>query len=375
MAGHLEPADDGAPTIYLHIGTPKSGTTYLQSRIVDNRDRAADQGLLWPGRSWGLHVAAARELRKLAPGERPARRGPWSRLTRRARRWDGRAVLISMEWLSGLKPHQVEAAVRSLEPARVEVICTARDLLRSFVAQGQEMAKNYRTWPWSQLEAEVLEDDGGKARRTFWRQQDLPRILSTWMRYVPADRVHLVTVPPAGADPEVLWRRFCEVVGVDGSEFTVPAHHNASLGVVSTTLMQRLNTVAAAQGMTRDFYQRAVHKTIAAELLGPRRKQEETIGLGDELDRFLRERSERMLADLRDLGVTLHGDWADLVPGPPLTGRRPDTVTDGELLEVAMEALVTLATRYTELAERTSPEEEDDLDLPRRVLARVRGRR
>lgn len=383
MASHPGHADDSLPTIYLHIGTPKSGTTYLQSRFAENHERAAAQGLFWPGPSWGRHVAAARELRKLAPGEEPARRGPWSRLAEDALAWNGRAVLISMEWLSSLQPHQIEAALASLEPARVEVVCTARDLVRSFVAQGQEMAKNYRTWPWSQLATEVLEDTGGPAHQTFWRQQDLPQILGAWLKFVPGDRVHLVTVPPAGADPEVLWHRFCDVLGVDGTGFTVPESDNASLGVVSTTLMQRLNTVAAARGLDHPVYKRAVHKTIGVDILGPRRKQEEPIGLSEELDHFLRERSDRMVAELRELGVDLHGDWADLVPGPPAKGRRPETVTDSELLEVAMEALVTLAVRHTEELEKARPQQRAGIGdqrrravrAARRVIARAKRRR
>jgi len=53
--------DEGSfPTIYLHIGTPKSGTTYLQSRMEANRERAREQGLLWPGPRWGVQVEAVR---------------------------------------------------------------------------------------------------------------------------------------------------------------------------------------------------------------------------------------------------------------------------------------------------------------------------
>jgi hypothetical protein len=331
------------PTVYLHIGTPKSGTTYLQSRFSANHRRAADQGLLWPGPSWDRHVAAVRELRRLDDGERPARRGPWMKLVREVLGWRGRAVLVSMEWMVGLTPRQVEVAVDSLRPARVEVVCTSRDLLRSFVAQGQEMAKNFRTWPWSRIVEEVLEDKGGPAHRVFWRQQDVPRILERWMAEVPADRVHLVTVPPPGADPEVLWQRFCEVLKVDGSDFEQPEQANESLGVVSTVLMQRLNAVARRHDLTHNVYDRALRQAVAVDVLGPRRGQEAPIAVDEDLEAFLRERAAGMVEELRGLGVRLHGEWEDLLPQHSTRGRRPEDVSDDELLDLSLEALVTLA--------------------------------
>jgi hypothetical protein len=357
------------PTVYLHIGTPKSGTTYLQSRFSANSERAAAQGLLWPGPGWGRHVAAARELRRLADGESPAADGPWLRLVHEARAWRGRAVLISMEWLASLSPHQIRAAVESLQPAPVEVICTARDLLRSFVAQGQEMSKNYRTWTWAQLEEEVLSEADGPAQRTFWRQQDLPRILGRWLEVVPGDGVHLVTLPPAGGDPGVLWERFCTVVGIDGSGFEEAPSANASLGVVSTALMQRLNAVAAERGLDHRVYKQALHKGVAVSILGPRRKQEGPIALGEEMDTYLRKRAERMVEELQGFGLDLLGEWSDLVPTAPLSGRRPTEISDSELLEVSLEALVTLAVQCTERRRARAP-----LGRARRVARRVRRR-
>jgi hypothetical protein len=331
------------PTVYLHIGTPKSGTTYLQSRFAANHRLAARQGLLWPGPSWDRHVAGVRELRRLPDGEQPAGGGPWQKLADDALGWGGDAVLISMEWLAALGPHQARMAVESLRPGRVEVICTARDLLRSFVAQGQEMAKNYRTWPWARIVEEVLADRGGPAHRAFWRQQDLAAILSRWGDLVGPDRVHLVTVPPPGAPPEVLWERFCAVLGIDGSGFTQPEQVNESLGVVSTVLMQRLNTVARSHDLPHLVYDRALRQAVAVDVLGPRRAREAPIAVSEELEEFLRERASQMLGDLQGLPLQLHGAWEDLLPRHSTHGRRPEEVSEAEILELALEALTTLA--------------------------------
>jgi hypothetical protein len=331
------------PTVYLHIGTPKSGTTYLQSRLVRNHDRAARQGLLWPGPHWGAHVDAARELVRLPDGTALSPGGPWSRMAADCRAWNGNAALISMEWMIRATPHQIRTAVESLEPCRVEVICTMRDLLRSVVAQWQEMTKNYRPWSWDQFVSEMMEEDpDGLARRTFWSQQDVPAILGRWLEVVSPDRVHLVSVPPSGGDPELLWLRFCDVLGVDGSGFEPPTQDNASLGVVSTVLMQRLNVDAARLGLSNRQYKQVVHNAVGRQVLAPLRKQEDPIGVRAEVDAWVRRRSEGMIKDISNLGIDVVGDLADLVPGPPLRGRDPGTVTESELLALCTEVVVAL---------------------------------
>ena len=46
-----------------------------------------------------------------------------------------------------------------------------------------------------------------------------PSIVATWSEVVSTDRVHLVTLPPSGSDPSVLWNRFCTTVGIDPAAF------------------------------------------------------------------------------------------------------------------------------------------------------------
>jgi hypothetical protein len=337
------------PTVYLHIGTPKSGTTYLQSRMARNQRRAASQGLLWPGPGWSAHVQAARELRRLRPGEVLAAHGPWSELAKRVTSWSGESALISMEWLIASTPEQIAAALDSLQPCRVEVIVTARDLLRTFVAQWQEMTKNYRPWGWEQFLAEVRDEDTiGRSREAFWSQQDVPVVLRRWAEQIPRDRIHLITVPPPGADPELLWSRFCGVLGIDGTRFGPPRYDNASLGVVSSILMQRLNVAALAQGVPHDVYKSVIHREVGRRILADRREVEGPIAVSDDMDAWIRRRSEQMLADIRAVGVDIVGDMDELVPARPLKGRQPNDVTDTELLDACAETLVRLGVRQHE---------------------------
>lgn len=334
------PAASEPARIYLHVGTPKSGTTYLQSRMVANHQELAAQGVLWPGPGWGRHVNAVRELVDLPKDRALDPEGRWASLAERARSWRGRAVVVSMEWMGSLRPHQVRAAVESLGPDRVEVICTARDLMRNFVAQAQEMAKNYRTWTWDQIEREVREGREGPAGRAFWAQQDVPRVLDLWAAQIPRDRIHLVTLPPPGGPREVLWERFCSVLGVDGSGFAEATASNDSLDVVSTALMQRLNVAAAEAGLPLPVYKRTLHRRVATQILGPRRDRSRPLGMSASMADFLSERSAEMVAELRQSGVDLVGSWEDLVPTGVPAGSTPGEVSDAEMLDLCVAVLV-----------------------------------
>ncbi len=335
-------AGSAGPTIFLHIGTPKSGTTYLQSRMVVNHDQAREQGLLWPGPEWKTHVEAVEDLRRLGPRMQLDPDGPWLSLAREAREWSGSRVLISMEWLVACGPRQIAAAVDSLQPARVEVICTARDLLRSFVGQWQEMTKNRRPWTWRQFVEAVVADRSGNAHRAFWWQQDVPGILRKWSESVSSDRIHLVTVPPQGSDPELLWQRFCSVLDLDGTSFRSPRQTNDSLGVVSAALMQRLNVRALDQGVTYQEYKRVFQGELAVKILAGKRDAEQPIAVSEDVDMWIRRRAELAVEDLRRLGIKVVGDVGELLPGPPIQGREPDDVEDAELLDTCIDAFVTL---------------------------------
>ena len=68
--------------VYLHVGTPKSGTTYLQRVLDHNRERLAAAGVLVVGERHGDRVHAAlvvredRRVETLSAGQQQS----WARL-------------------------------------------------------------------------------------------------------------------------------------------------------------------------------------------------------------------------------------------------------------------------------------------------------
>ena len=52
--------------VFLHVGLPKSGTSYVQRVLSENRERLMDEArLLFPGESWHDQVQAVRDVRQI----------------------------------------------------------------------------------------------------------------------------------------------------------------------------------------------------------------------------------------------------------------------------------------------------------------------
>jgi len=84
-----------ARRVYLHIGLPKTGTTYLQTLMWNNREVLAGQGVLLPGDSRRQHLWASCAVREDPNLVRRSPEAPaaWDRLTGELNGWDGTAVV------------------------------------------------------------------------------------------------------------------------------------------------------------------------------------------------------------------------------------------------------------------------------------------
>ena len=52
--------------MFLHVGSPKTGTTFLQDVLWSQREAAGEQGLLLPGERFHDHFLATLDVRGLA---------------------------------------------------------------------------------------------------------------------------------------------------------------------------------------------------------------------------------------------------------------------------------------------------------------------
>ena len=338
--------------VYLHLGSPKTGTTYLQDVLWRNQDSLAAAGVRYPGDVPEAHFHASMDLQGVQFQEDwfdenvP---GAWARLVDDARQWPG-TVVLSHELFCTADPAAVERAVSDLAFAELHLVCTARDLARQIPAVWQEDIKNRHVLSFAEFVAGVR---GGPEphylSELFWERQDLPAILRRWAAEVPAERVHVVTVPPE-QPPELLWERFCELLEIDPAAFDATVERpNRSLGVAETELVHRLNQQLDGR-IDWPGHDGVVKYGIATEILG-QRSSRTPLRLPDEDREWVHERADRMVAELIRRGYHVVGDLKELLPAPDAGGpaQHPDQAEQGEVLEVAVEALAGLAERYAEL--------------------------
>src|SRR5919204_5976607 len=135
--------------VYLHIGPPKTGTTYLQGVLRHWHAELREQGVLFPAAPTLDHFHAALDARgrhAFGVGEghdapRPKARGAWRRLVRAAMAHHG-TVVISHELLATADAEHARRAVADLTDAEVHVIATVRDPARQMVSSWQERVKH-----------------------------------------------------------------------------------------------------------------------------------------------------------------------------------------------------------------------------------------
>ncbi|MEZ5096675.1 MAG: hypothetical protein R2731_11500 [Nocardioides sp.] len=210
-----------ARRVVLHIGLMKSGTTFLQGRLNANREELASQGILFPGPTWARHSRAVSDL----IGSKRRVPGSWADFRDEIRAFDGDAV-VSMEYLASIGGPRISALAADFPAAEVHMVATVRDLGRTVPAMWQEALKNRQTWTWEEYVRSL--EKGGEAGRRFWRQQDAGKIVTRWTGRLGPEHVTVITVPPPGAAPEVLWDRFRELTGIRDAAWAEAPRANES---------------------------------------------------------------------------------------------------------------------------------------------------
>ena len=233
--------------VYLHIGAPKTGTTYLQDRLgLNAREPGPARGprpdpspLVSPGL---FHFRAALDLLGQDWGGPPGHaEGAWDALVRRVRRASG-TVIISHEILApGRRPTRSRKAMDDLADREVHVVYSARDLARQIPAAWQESIKQGRKWTYRRFLNRV------RARQLLVlpRLRPAHRARHLGRRRCPPERVHVVTVPQRARRRRRATSCGCGSAGRSAS--TPPGRPldsdraNRSLGVAETQVVRQLN--------------------------------------------------------------------------------------------------------------------------------------
>ena len=263
------------PRLYLHVGLMKTGTTYLQGLWRANHAALAEQGVWYPDdadrlqQRFAVWDLAGRRPRGADDNRIP---GAWQRLVDQLAAHRDETVLVSQEYLAPFTRRQARRAVDDLASAGhdVHVVLTVRDLGRVLASAWAEAVKNGTTTPWPAYVAAVADPDAvaRDPARAFWLAQDAPATVDVWASVVGPERVHLVTVPPAGADRGELLARTGRLVGFDPATMTRPGPGtNDSLGLAATEVVRRLGVLLDGRLNERQL-EWVVKRTIQKRLPG-----------------------------------------------------------------------------------------------------------
>jgi hypothetical protein len=340
--------------VLVHVGAPKTGTSFVQDLLFQNQEHLAEMGVLYPADRFDAHFLAALDLMELPWGglEHQAV-GAWDRLAEQVRAWEGTAI-ISHEILATASKQHVQRAMESFGPdAEVHVIVSVRDLVRQIPAEWQENVKHRRTVAYRDFLDRIMDPaSSGNVATWFWGVQDIPEILTRWSAELPAENVHVVTVPKPGAPRNLLWERFATAFALEADELDTSKveRSNPSLGVAEVAFVRRLNERVNNGVLPNENYRELVRELLAHRTLS-RREDAVRLRLPPDVRTWAVELSERWVEDLGSRGYDLIGDWEDLRPDAvdeaPYVD--PDAVTADEVEDVALQSLVTLLVRATEM--------------------------
>jgi hypothetical protein len=334
--------------VILHIGAPKTGTTYLQNVLWHNRKALADDGVLYPVRRPTEHFDATMDIREMRwDGVRnPAWHGAWDRLADRARQWSGPTTIISNEILGGANVDQINRMVDSLRPAEVSVVFTARDMARQLPSGWQEHLKHRLRVPFGQFVEELIElgrDTPKPYGEMFWSLHHAVEILARWEEVVPRENIHVVTVPQTGAAKDLLWNRFAQVLGVDGRRYdTAVSAANTSIGIAQAELLRRVN-VAIEGRLPRRISDPLVRVLVGETILVQASENAPRIKLPMSRMAWVTDWSQQVVDALRKAEYNVVGDLAELMPVPLETQPpQPEDASADDMLDPAIATIAGL---------------------------------
>lgn len=375
-------SNENGASYYLHVGLPKTGTSFLQGQLNLHRQQLRAHGVLYPRlgkRGRFLAALDGRDQHTYAGVHRPAAAGRWAKFVDSTREFSGR-VVFSHEIIGAPDGDKAPTALSMAGEHDVHVILTVRDPARQLASAWQQGLRYKSTMTFDEFFAQADLGPQEHFSRKAFRNQHVDSALRAWARYLPAERIHVVTVPPAGSPPGLLWERFCSVLSLDPGDFPVQEtpRSNASLGVVQLEHLRRLNAAVgdrlsdeARAAHVRGFLVDALAKTTAsARPVLPPAAHGEARALAD-----------RWITAIGDEGYDVVGDLEDLRPVKD-EGEAPNEWAADELIAVGAETSAELLIAYTQAREelaklRAAAAEEKPAHSPRmarKVADRVRGR-
>lgn len=369
----MTPMASSAPhqRIYLHIGLQKTGTSYLQSLLFASVETLAAQGLdVVPSTNQEAFWAMLDVRGRLNPERDSAQAvGALDRFAEDLRRAGAPAAIFSQESLCSAKPDQIRRLLAACGDREVHVIATVRDVGRQIPSMWQELIKAGKSESYAHYLTRLKRRADGKRTGWEWLQIDAPTTLARWAKAgVPAERIHVVTVPHQTGD--ALLTRFCSVLDVDpGRMSTADQASNSSLGRAQVEVLRRVNAALPDELRRRQVYGDVGKRFFARRILGV--QDGARTRLPTDMRAWCDELATRQIRKLRRAGYHVVGDLAELMSLETAYDDGSVRIKEREVAEAAVTALTAMLTRRLSDA-ATAKEETDPAPSAGGLLSRLR---
>ncbi len=334
--------DGSRPRVYLHIGTRKSGTSYLQKALRESVEtlRSQDVELAFKTRK-GQVVRQLRPLQQYAAG---GDRGPAEAsvvaMADKMRRHPDLTHLVTLEDLAELPAPAASLMLEALADVDLHVVVTARHWGYTIPSEWQQCVKERDTVTYADF-VTAIRDRTPDAEK-FLDRQDLPSLVERWGATVEPDHLHVIAVPPSSRTDGTLLQLFCGLVGIDPETLKIPRGTiNQSIQLDQAETLRRVNVALGERLPDLDTdYRFGVREWLTRASLMSRAQS--SIRLPAEFGEWCAAEARAQYDGLLALGVDLIGDPADLLL-PDDFATAGDEVSDAEVAQVAVDALADLA--------------------------------
>ncbi|HYF73047.1 MAG TPA: hypothetical protein VD864_09505, partial [Nocardioides sp.] len=290
--------------IYLHVGMPKTGTTFLQATFQASQDQLLRQGVefLPPTRreaSW-LSLSVLDQLD--AERDPAAALGMWDRFVAAGTASRSPRLLVSDELLGGASEEQLRRLTRAISDREVHLVLTIRGLAKLLPSTWQQRIQQGSEAPALEDFVDQIAHRTGPIAERWWRERGVRPVIERWAVEVPPERIHVVIMPRPGAGGSTLLERYCQVLGVRADALvTEHGDRNPALGRAQAEVLRLVKEQVPDELMDRHGYVPVGKWWLARQHLAPQGGTPPRMPV--RFQGWCEEEARATIAYLRDSGV------------------------------------------------------------------------
>jgi hypothetical protein len=255
-----------ADGVLLHIGVHKTGTTAIQAALADARPHMRTHDVTYPGKLQAQHRAALAVLQRHwgwnSRGGSVLDPAHFTKLASRVKRNKDR-VVISSEFFCEADEAKARTVIEALDPQRVQVVVTLRNLGRLLPSSWQQYLKYGLTTPYEAWLTDIFATPGSsKMSPTFWRRHDHGAVIDRWAAAVGPDRMTVMVLEDV--DRSAVFVAFAQLLDLPPEILTkrMALTSNRSMTAAEAAVLMALNARVKREMQWED-YVRYVRRGVA----------------------------------------------------------------------------------------------------------------